>query len=56
MGCSFGCNVNIALSSIVFTRLALGEVLIFQLTTNPSKQSVILDKYTLAAGILTSVI
>ena len=40
-----------AASSIVLTNSAFGRVPIDQLTTMPSKQSIMGDKYTLPAGI-----
>ena len=45
-----------ASSSITFTNSALGDVPIAQLTGNPSKQSMIGDRYTFPAGMRNSVI
>ena len=44
-----------AASNIVLTSSASGRVPIDQLTTMPSKQSIMGDKYTLRAGIWNSV-
>lgn len=44
-----------AASSIVLTNSAFGRVPIDQLTTIPSKQSIMGDRYTLPAGIWNSV-
>jgi len=49
-------TVAIAASSIVLTSSASGRVPIDQLTTIPSKQSIMGDRYTLPAGIWNSVI
>lgn len=46
--------VSIATSSIVFTSCASGRMLIVQLTTLPSKQSITGDRYTLPAGMWNS--
>ena len=48
-------TVSIAASNMVLTSSASGRVLIDQLTTMPSKQSIIGDRYTLPAGIWNSV-
>ena len=45
-----------ALSNIVFTRAASGDIPISHVTNNPSKQSTMGDKYTFPAGIANSVI
>jgi hypothetical protein len=48
-------TLSIAASSIVLTNSAFGRVPIDQLTTMPSKQSIMGDRYTLPAGIWNSV-
>jgi hypothetical protein len=44
-------TVSIAASNIVFTRSELGLVPMVQLTTMPSKQSIMGERYTFPAGI-----
>lgn len=56
MGLSSGDNRLIASSNIVFTRVSSGDIPIFHVTNNPSKQSTIGAKYTFSAGIANSVI
>lgn len=56
MGFSSGAKSRIALSNIVLTKVASGDVLIFHVTRRPSKQSTIGDKYTLPAGSVNSII
>ena len=51
MGCSVSFKVAIALSTIVLTSSASGDIPIVQETGRPSKQSIIGDKYTFPAGI-----
>jgi hypothetical protein len=48
-------TVSIAASNIVFTKAESGSVPIVQLTTRPSKQSIMGDRYTFPAGIWNSV-
>ena len=48
-------TVSMAASNIVFTRSASGRVPIVQLTTRPSKQSIMGERYTFPAGIWNSV-
>src|SRR5699024_278601 len=56
IGFSFPRNDCTAASSIPLINAALGDVLIVQLTTAPSKQSIIGDRYTLPLGMRNSVI
>jgi hypothetical protein len=50
-----GHRVNGSVSNIVFTKSESGRVPSVQLTTRPSKQSIMGERYTLPAGIWNSV-
>lgn len=52
---SVSTTVSMAASSIVLTSSASGRVSSDQLTTMPSKQSIMGDRYTLPVGIWNSV-